>query len=109
MSSFIQFIKMLISGNTEKGIKFRTNLAIFLAFSVLVIEIVAYYVYWDFIPPMIQYDYDFSGTPHNIFEKEWIWANVLLQVFICGFVFVLKYFSYKKSVSASLFMIKTTT
>ncbi len=95
MSSFIQFIKMLISGNTEKGIKFRTNLAIFLAFSVLVIEVVAYYVYWDFIPDMIQYDYDFSGVPNNICEKEWIWANVLLQVFICGFVFIVKYLSYK--------------
>ena len=95
MSSFIQFIKMLISGTTAKGIKFRTDLAIFLAFSVLVIEIVAYYVYWNFIPPMIQYDYDFSGVPHNICEKEWIWANVLLQMFICAFVFIVKRFSYK--------------
>lgn len=95
MSSFIQFVKMFISGNTEKGIKFRTNLAIFLAFSVLIIEIVAYYVYWDSIPNMVQYDYDFSGVAHNICEKKWIWANVLLQLFICAFVFVLKYFSYK--------------
>lgn len=95
MSSFIQFIKLLISGNTFKGIKFRTRLAIFLTFSVLIIEIVAYYVYWDSIPNMVQYDYDFSGVAHNIFEKEWIWANVLLQLFICAFVFILKYVSYK--------------
>ena len=90
MSSVIQFIKLLISGNTLKGIKFRTNLAIFLTFSVLMIEIVAYCIYWDSIPNMIQYDYDFSGIPHNICEKEWIWVNVLLQLFICAFVFILK-------------------
>ncbi len=95
MSSFIQFIKLFIFGNNLKGIKFRTNLAIFLAFSVLVVEIVTYYVYWDSIPNMIQYDYDFSGVPHNICEKEWIWANVLLQMFICAFVFIVKHFSYK--------------
>ena len=95
MSSFIQLIKLFISGNTLKGIKFRTDLAIFLTFSVLVLEIVVYYVYWDSIPNMLQYDYDFSGVPHNILEKEWIWANVLLQIFICGLVFIIKYLSYK--------------
>ncbi len=95
MSSFIQFIKLFISGNTSKGIKFRTGLAIFLTFSVLIIEIVVYYVYWDSIPDMVQYDYDFSGVPHNICEKEWIWVNVLFQLFICAFVFILKSISYK--------------
>lgn len=95
MSSFIQFIKMFISGNTLKGIKFRTDLSIILTFSVLIIEIAIYYIYWDSIPNMIKYDYDFSGTPNNICEKEWIWANVLLQIFICVFVFVIKHFAYK--------------
>ncbi len=95
MSSFIQFIKMIISGNTLKGIKFRTYLSIVLTFAVLLLEIVVYSVYWDSIPDMIQYDYDFSGVPNNICEKEWIWVNVLFQMFICAFVFLLKYFSYK--------------
>ena len=95
MSSFIQFIKLFISGNTLKGIKFRTLLSIILTFSVLIIEITMYYIYWDSIPDMIQYDYDFSGHPNNICEKEWIWGNVLLQIFICVFVFVIKRLSYK--------------
>ncbi len=95
MSSFIQFIKLLISGNTAKGIKFRTYLSIFLTFSVLITEIVVYYIYWDSIPNMVQYDYDFSGVAHNICEKKWIWANVLFQLFICAFVFILKSVSYK--------------
>ena len=95
MSSFIQFLKLLISGNTLKGIKFRTILSIILTFSVLIIEIAMYCMYWDSIPDMVQYDYDFSGQPNNICEKEWIWLNVLLQVFICALVFIIKYFSYK--------------
>ena len=95
MSSLIQFLKLLISGNTLKGIKFRTDLSIILVFSVLIIEIAIYYMYWDSIPNMVKYDYDFSGTPNNICEKEWIWANVLLQMFICAFVFVIKRLSYK--------------
>ena len=95
MSSLIQFLKMLISGNTPKGIKFRTDLSVVLVFSVLIMEIAIYYMYWDIIPNMIKYDYDFSGTPNNICEKEWIWANILLQIFICIFVFVVKYLSYK--------------
>lgn len=95
MSSFIQFIKLLVSGSTLKGIKFRTNLSIFLTFFVLVVEVAAYYLYWDSIPPMIQYDYDFSGVPHNICGKEWIWANVLFQLFICAFVFIMKSLSYR--------------
>ena len=95
MSSLIQSLKLLISGNTLKGIKFRTDLAIILTFSVLIIEIAIYYIYWDTIPNMIKYDYDLSGASHNICEKEWIWANVLLQIFICIFVFIIKSLSYK--------------
>lgn len=95
MSSFIQFLKLLISGNTLKGIKFRTDLSVILTFSVLIIEIAIYGIFWNDIPDMLQYDYDFSGTPNNIFAKEWIWANVLLQIFICALVFVIKHFSYK--------------
>ena len=95
MSSLIQFLKLLISGSTLKGIKFRTYLSVILTFSVLIIEIAIYYIYWDTLPSMIKYDYDFSGTPNNICAKEWIWANILLQIFICIFVFVLKYLSYK--------------
>ncbi len=95
MSSLIQFIKMLISGNTLKGIKFRTDLSIIITFSVLIIEIAIYCIYWDSIPNMIKYDYDFSGTPNNICEKQWIWANILLQMFICALVFIIKHLSYK--------------
>lgn len=95
MSSFIQFIKLFISGNTLKGIKFRTVLSIILTFSVLIIEIAMYSIYWDTIPDMIRYDYDFSGTPNDVCEKTGIWYNVLLQIFICAFVFIIKYFSYK--------------
>lgn len=95
MSSFIQFIKLLISGNSLKGIKFRTDLSIVLTFFVLITEVVIYCVCWDSIPDMIQYDYDFSGVPNNICEKQWIWVNVLLQLFICAFVFIVKRFSYK--------------
>ena len=95
MSSFIQFLKMLIAGSSLKGIKFRTVLSIILTFSVLIIEIAIYYIYWDSIPDMVKYDYDFSGKAHDICEKKWIWYNVLLQIFICGFVFLIKHLSYK--------------
>ena len=95
MSSFIQFIKLFISGNKPQGIKFRTCLSIILTFSVLIIEIAMYYIHWDSIADMIQYDYDFSGQPHDICEKKWIWYNLLFQIFICAFVFILKYLSYK--------------
>ena len=95
MSSFIQVIKKFISGNTLQGIRFRTNLSVILTFSVLIIEVVMYYINWDSIPNMIQYDYDFSGVPNNICEKKWVWYNVLLQVLICTFVFIIKHFSYK--------------
>lgn len=95
MSSFIQFIKLFISGNTLKGITFRTLLSIILTFSVLIIEIAMYCIYWNSIPNMIEYDYDFSGTPNDICEKKWIWINVLFQMFICALVFIIKHFSYK--------------
>ena len=95
MSSIIQFIKQLISGNTIKGIRFRTLLSIILTFSVLIIEIAIYDIYWDSIPNMIRYDYDFSGTPNNICEKKCIWYNLLFQIFICAAVFIIKHFSYK--------------
>ena len=95
MSSLIQSIKQFISGNTSKGIKFRTILSIILTFSVLIIEIAIYAIHWDSIPNMIQYDYDFSGQPHDICEKKWIWYNLFFQIFICAFVFMVKYFSYK--------------
>lgn len=95
MSSLIQFIKLFISGSTIQGIKFRTILSVILTFSVLIIEVAMYYIYWDSIPEMIKYDYDFSGVPNEIFEKKGIWYNLLLQVFICGLVFVIKHLSYK--------------
>ena len=95
MPSVIQFIKMLISGRTLKGIRFRTDLSVILTFAVLIIEIVVFYVCWDSIPDMIKYDYDFSGVPNSICEKEWLWANIALQIFICAFVFIIKRFSYK--------------
>ena len=47
MTSFIQFIKMIISGNTLQGIRFRTVLSLVLTFSVLTIEIVMYLIRWD--------------------------------------------------------------
>ena len=95
MSSFIQFVKMLVSGKTLKGIRFRTDLAIILTFTVLIVEIVVFYICWDSIPDMIKYDYDFSGVPNSICEKKWLWVNVVLQMFICAFAFIVKYLSYK--------------
>jgi len=95
MSSLIQLIKQFISGNTLRGIRFRTVLSIVLTFSVLIIEVVTYAIHWDSIPDMVQYDYDFSGVPNSICEKKWIWYNVLIQIFICTLVFIIKHFSYK--------------
>ncbi|MBR6411885.1 MAG: hypothetical protein IKS41_01835 [Alphaproteobacteria bacterium] len=95
MSSFLQVIKSSLSGHTLRGIRFRTILSLILTFSVLTIEIVMYYIHWDSIPDMIQYDYDFSGTPNNICEKKWIWYNLLFQIVICSFIFIIKYLSYK--------------
>lgn len=95
MSSLIQFIKLFISGSSLQGIRFRTILSVILIFSVLIIEIAMYYIYWDSIPDMIKYDYDFSGTPNNICEKKYIWYNLLFQIFVCAFVFIVKYISYK--------------
>ncbi|MBR1841113.1 MAG: hypothetical protein IJ778_03185, partial [Alphaproteobacteria bacterium] len=70
MSSFLQFLKLLISGNTPRGIKFRTILSVIVTFSVLVIEVAMYYIYWDSIPNVIKYDYDFSGQSNSICAKE---------------------------------------
>lgn len=95
MSSFIQLIKLFMSGNTPQGIRFRTRLSAVLTFSVLIIEVVMYIIRWDSIPDTVQYDYDFSGVPHDICEKKWIWYNLLLQIFIFALVFVIKHFSYK--------------
>lgn len=95
MSSLIQFLKLLIAGNTLKGIRFRTALSVILTFCVLTIEVVVYFIYWDSIPNMIKYDYDFLGQANEICEKKWIWYNVLLQIFICVFVFMAKRLSYR--------------
>lgn len=95
MTSIIQALKLLISGNTLKGIRFRTDLSVFLTVSVLILEIAVYYIYWGSIPDVIAYDYDFSGVPNSICDKKWIWGNVLLQLFVWGFVFAAKHFSYK--------------
>ncbi len=95
MSSLIQFVKLLISGNALRGIQVRTYVSIIITFVVLIVEIAVYCLYWDAIPEMIEYDYDFSGVPNSICEKQWIWVNLLLQVLICAFVFIGKYFSYK--------------
>lgn len=95
MASFLKSVKQCICGNNPKGIKFRTTLSVVLTFSVLIIEVVMYATYWDSIPDMVRYDYDFSGTPNEICEKKWIWYNLLLQIFIFALVFVVKYLSYK--------------
>ena len=95
MSSLIQFLKLLISGKTLKGIRFRTNLSIIITFFVLITEIAVYTIYWDSIPNMIKYDYDFSGIANGAFEKKWIWYNILVQIFICVIVFVIKHLVYK--------------
>lgn len=95
MKRYIEYLKQFLSGNQPRGIKFRTKLAIVLTLVVLVIEIVAYYTYWDSIPDMIKYDYDFSGVPNNICEKKWIWYNLVFQIFICAGVFIVKHLSYK--------------
>ncbi|MBQ7409333.1 MAG: hypothetical protein IJV03_02095 [Alphaproteobacteria bacterium] len=95
MSSVIQFIKMLVSGNKIQGIKFRTRLSILITVIVLAVEICVFYTNWDSIPDMIKYDYDFSGVANDIFAKKWIWYNLLFQMFICGFVFIAKHFLYK--------------
>ena len=34
-------------------------------------------------------------SPKNICEKEWIWVNVLVQIFISAFVFIVKHIAYK--------------
>lgn len=90
MASIIQFIKLLISGNSLQGIRARTILAILVTIFVLVFEVVVYTIYWDDIPDMILFDYDFNGVPNDICEKEMIWYNLLIQLLICILLFVLK-------------------
>jgi uncharacterized membrane protein len=92
MSSIIQFIKLLISGNSLQGIRARNILAVLVTISVLVFEVVVYIIYWDELPDMILFDYDFNGVPNDICEKEMIWYNLLLQIIICVLLFVLKPF-----------------
>ena len=95
MSSIIQFIKLLISGNSLRGIMARNILAILITISVLVIEVVAYTIFWEEIPDMILFDYDFNGVPNDICEKDMIWYNLLLQIIICVLLFALKPFVCK--------------
>lgn len=95
MKRYIEYLKQFLSGNNPRGIDFRTKLSIVLTLAVLAIEILVYYINWDSIPDMIKYDYDLSGVPNDIFEKKWIWYNLLLQMFIYVFVFVIKHFAYK--------------
>lgn len=90
MTSIIQFIKLLVSGNTLQGIRARTILSVLVTISVLVFEVVVYTIYWDEIPDMILFDYDFNGVPNDICEKEMIWYNLLLQIIISVLLFVLK-------------------
>ena len=90
MTSIIQFIKLLVSGNTLQGIRARTILSVLVTLSVLVFEVVVYTIYWDEIPDMILFDYDFNGVPNDICENEMIWYNLLLQTIICVLLFVLK-------------------
>ena len=86
---------MFISGNKIQGIKFRTRLSILITIIVLAVEIYVFYTDWNSIPDMIKYDYDFSGVANDIFAKKWIWYNLLFQMFICGFVFIVKHLLYK--------------
>ena len=95
LASVIQFIKMLLSKRNLRGIKFRTSISIIVTFIVLAIEIAMFYIYWDSVPEMIKYDYDFSGMANGVFEKKWIWYNILVQIFICVFIFVMKHLVYK--------------
>ncbi|MBP5243718.1 MAG: hypothetical protein J6Z28_03240 [Succinivibrio sp.] len=90
MTSIIQFIKLLVSGNTLQGIRARTILSVLVTLSVLVFEVVVYTIYWDEIPDMILFDYDLNGVPNDICEKDMIWYNLLIQIVICILLFVLK-------------------
>ena len=95
MASIIQFLKMLLSGRELRGIRFRSILSIIVTIAVLALEIVVFYTQWDTIPDMIKYDYNFSGIANDMFEKKWIWYNLLFQMFICAFVFIVKKLLYK--------------
>ena len=90
MNSIIQFTKLLVSGNTLQGISARTILAIIATIFVLIFETVTYTIYWDDIPDMILFDYDFNGVPNDICKKDMIWYNLLLQIIIWVLLFVIK-------------------
>ena len=70
-------------------------MAVCTTIAVLIIEVAAYSYYWDEIPEMIRFDYDFNGVPNDIIEKKYIWYNFLLQIFVCIFVFILKPLLYR--------------
>ena len=69
-ASILQFFKLLILGHTPQGIRARTILAVCTTIAVLIIEVAAYSYYWDEIPDMIRFDYDFNGVPNDIVEKN---------------------------------------
>lgn len=100
MSYIIQFInlhffKMILSGNNLRGIQCRTILAIILTLTVLLIEIAVFSLYWDSIPDMIKFDYDFNGVANDVCEKKWLWYNLGLQIIICLLVFFAKRLAYR--------------
>lgn len=94
-ASILQFLKLLILGYTPQGIRARTIMAVCTTIAVLIIEIAAYSYYWEEIPEMIRFDYDFNGVPNDIVEKKYIWYNLLLQIFVCILVFILKPLLYR--------------
>ena len=94
-ASILQFFKLLILGHTPQGIRARTILAVCTTIAVLIIEVAAYSYYWDEITDMIRFDYDFNGVPNDIAEKKFIWYNLVLQIFVCIFVFILKPLLYR--------------
>ncbi len=89
--SAIQFLKHLISGHEASGIKYRRRMSLALVFSVLAIEIAVYSIFWDSFPDLVDFDYDFDGKPNDSIEKNWIWYNVLFQIGVFVFSFLIKY------------------
>lgn len=95
MVSFFQTLKLLISGRDEKGIRFRTKLSFVMAVAVLLIEIVTFFVKWDVIPDLLDYEFDLDGISRNVFEKEWLWGNLALQLIIVYVLLISKRYLYK--------------
>lgn len=95
MVSFFQTLKLLISGRDEKGIRFRTKLSFVMAITVLLIEIVTFFVKWDVIPDLLDYEFDLDGISRNVFEKEWLWGNLALQLIIVYVLLISKRYLYK--------------